>query len=138
MWRREPFFSPGKPQKDKVRMKTVRCILGRKIYHQKKNKTPDSTYLNWDSLHIKCICIIQHWIQWSTSKMNLPWGPFIKNVRKIFRKTNICNPLIRTRTCTYQDVRNVSFSENCAYVLNEWPHEKFKNSSCFKSHFIQP
>ena len=29
-------------------------------------------------------------------------------------------PLIRIRTCVYQGVRNVSFSENFAYVLNEW------------------
>ena len=36
-----------------------------------------------------------------------------------FRKTNISYPLMRTRTCVYQGVRNVSFSENFAYVLNE-------------------
>ena len=36
-------------------------------------------------------------------------GPSIKYVRKIFRKTNISNPLIRTQ--------NVSFSENFAYAL---------------------
>ena len=30
----------------------------------------------------------------------------------------LLTPLIRTRT--YQEVRNVSFSENFAYVLNEW------------------
>ena len=29
--------------------------------------------------------------------------------RHIFRKTNISNPLIRTRTCAYQGVRNVRF-----------------------------
>ena len=28
-------------------------------------------------------------------------------------------PPKRTRTCAYQGVRNVSFSENFAYVLNE-------------------
>ena len=28
--------------------------------------------------------------------------------------------LIRTRLCSYQRVRNVSFLENFAYVLNEW------------------
>ena len=41
---------------------------------------------------------------------------------KIFRKTNTSYPLIRARTCmcTYQGVRNVSFSENFSYVLNEW------------------
>ena len=31
--------------------------------------------------------------------------------RQIFRKTNISYPLIRTRTCAYQGVRNVRFSE---------------------------
>ena len=45
----------------------------------------------------------------------------IKYLRKIFRKTNISNPLICTRTCAYQGVRNVSFSGNFAYVLNGWP-----------------
>ena len=34
--------------------------------------------------------------------------------RQIFRKTNISYPLIRTRTCTYQGVENVRFSENLA------------------------
>ena len=29
--------------------------------------------------------------------------------------------LISTPTCLYQGVRNVSFSENFAYALNEWP-----------------
>ena len=34
--------------------------------------------------------------------------------RQIFRKTNTSYPLIRTRTCAYQKVRNVRFSENLA------------------------
>ena len=42
-------------------------------------------------------------------------------MRKIFRETNISNPLIRTRTCVYQGVRNVSFSENFVYIPNGWP-----------------
>ena len=29
-----------------------------------------------------------------------------------------------TRACVYQGVRIVSFSENFAYVLNEWSHGK--------------
>ena len=33
---------------------------------------------------------------------------------QIFRKTNISYPLIRTLACTYQEVRNVRFSENLA------------------------
>ena len=44
---------------------------------------------------------------------------FIQYVRKIFRKNNISYPLIRTRTCTYKGVRNVTFLENFADVLNE-------------------
>ena len=40
-------------------------------------------------------------------------------VCRIFRKTDISYPLIHTRTCAYQWVRNVSFSENFAYLLNE-------------------
>ena len=38
---------------------------------------------------------------------------------KIFEKTSISYSLIRTRKCEYQGVRNVSFSEIFAYVLNE-------------------
>ena len=41
-------------------------------------------------------------------------------MRKTFRKTNVSDPLIRTRACAYQGVTNVSFSENFAYVLNGW------------------
>ena len=36
-----------------------------------------------------------------------------------FQKTAIHYSLIHRRTCAYQSVRNVSFSENFAYVLNE-------------------
>ena len=33
-------------------------------------------------------------------------------------KENTCFKVAGSRTCAYQGVRNVSFSENCAYVLN--------------------
>ena len=39
---------------------------------------------------------------------------------KIIRKTNISYSLIRSRTCAYQGVRNVSFSENFENVLTKW------------------
>ena len=45
-------------------------------------------------------------------------GSSIKCVRKMFRKTNVSNPLISTRTCAYQGVRNDNFSDNFAYVPN--------------------
>ena len=38
----------------------------------------------------------------------------------MFRKTNIPYPLIRTCTCAYQQVRNISFSENFVHILNQW------------------
>ena len=36
------------------------------------------------------------------------------DVNPLFRKTNISYPMIRARTCAYQRVRNVRFSENLA------------------------
>ena len=42
-------------------------------------------------------------------------GSFIYYVRQIFPYS-----LIRIRTCVYQGVRNVSFSENFAMVIHEW------------------
>ena len=46
-------------------------------------------------------------------------GSFVYCVRKIFRKTNISYPLINTRACAYQGVRNVCFPENFENVLKE-------------------
>ena len=43
-------------------------------------------------------------------------------VRKIFRKTKISYLLICTRTCVYQGVRNVSFSENFACYKMDDPN----------------
>ena len=54
----------------------------------------------------------------------------------MFRKTNISYPLIRTPTCAYQGVRNVSFSENFAYVLHEWTI-LWKKSSNYVFLFLQ-
>ena len=43
---------------------------------------------------------------------------FQKNkARQIFRKANISYPLIRTRTCAYQWVRNIHFLENWACFI---------------------
>ena len=77
---------------------------------------PISLYWMWltecdvASINMKNYVIRQHitntWEHW----INL-WGSSIKYVRKIFRTTNISNHLLRTRTCEYQGVRNVSFSE---------------------------
>ena len=47
-------------------------------------------------------------------------GLSIEYIGNIFRKTSISYPLILTRSCEYHGVRNVSFSEKFADVLNEW------------------
>ena len=52
-------------------------------------------------------------------------GHPLSTYAKFSEKTDISNTLIRTRTCAYQGVRNVSFSENVAYVLNGWPRNGF-------------
>ena len=38
---------------------------------------------------------------------------------KFSKKTNISYPLIRTRTCAYQGLRNVIFPENFANVSDD-------------------
>ena len=47
-------------------------------------------------------------------------GTFHLVPTQIFRETNISYCLIRTGTSAYQGIRNVSFSENFAYVINQW------------------
>ena len=44
---------------------------------------------------------------------------FCKSISKIFRKTCISYPMMRTLMCAYQGVRNVSFSETFILVLNK-------------------
>ena len=62
---------------------------------------------SWGKLYRKCI-IVGNKVKGRVSKR-----VFQENkARQIFRKTNISYPLIRTRTCAYQGVRNVPFSEN--------------------------
>ena len=64
-----------------------------------------------------------------SSKSNMKWQKFSygfihfvrTHARKIFRKTNISYPLIRTLMRAYQGVRSVAFLENFARVLNGWP-----------------
>ena len=50
------------------------------------------------------------------NKITVRGHPF-STYAKFSGKLTFLNP-IRTRTCAYQGVRNVSFPENFAYVLN--------------------
>ena len=57
---------------------------------------------------------------------------------QIFLETNTSYTLIRTRTCAYQGLRNISFSENFAHVLSEWPFiSSFQKLTNFlNTHFV--
>ena len=67
---------------------------------------------------------IEHlwWLLLSKNNKNNKNNKLVLNnlvVRKIFRKTNIFYSLTRTRTCVYKRARNVSFTENFAFILNK-------------------
>ena len=52
---------------------------------------------------------------------------------QIFRKTNIYYPLIHTRTCAYQGVRNVGFPKNLAgfvFLKHLWPPCNVSKNTC--------
>ena len=71
-----------------------------------------------DQIKVKSTSLHIIIISGSLTKKLHQQGSSIQYVRKLFRKTNISYPLIRIRTCVYQGVRNVSFLDNFAYVLN--------------------
>ena len=48
------------------------------------------------------------------------WDNSFIALAKFSEKLILLAPLIRTRTCAYQEERNVSFSENFENVVNEW------------------
>ena len=61
-------------------------------------------------MHLKNVQIVGNKAEGQISK----WLFQEHKARQIFWKTNISYPLTRTRTCVYQGVRNVYFSENLA------------------------
>ena len=63
------------------------------------------------------------------------WDQPFSTYVKFSEKTNISNPLIRTRT--YHGGRNISFSENFAYVVNDALKLEYENVvSIFFDHRI--
>ena len=61
-------------------------------------------------------------------------GSSNKYIDKIFPKTDISYPLISTRTCAYQGVRIVSYTEHFACVLNEFEGEC---SPCYSERYLE-
>ena len=75
-----------------------------------------------------CIYLLKSFIRFETVLLHQAIGNKAKGriskrvfqedkVRQIFQKTNISYPLIHTRTCAYQRVRNIRFSENLVYFV---------------------
>ena len=78
---------------------------------------------------------------WNYNQQKVVVNVFIKkylfsHARKIFGKANISYPLIHTLTCVYHGVKNFSFSENFAYLLNEWSLRWYDCSSNVEIHFL--
>ena len=71
----------------------------------------------WLNVNLAMVLMLSVWFN---SVSNRPTGVIHLVSKQIFRKTDIAYPLIRTHTCASQRVRNVSFSENFAHVLNWW------------------
>ena len=82
-----------------------------------------------------CHCFLEERRHFSTAALSL--GPIyyvdLHLLRRFFWKINISYPLILTHTCANQRVRNINFSKNFAYALNQWPPSRQtaerKNSS---------
>ena len=56
------------------------------------------------------------------------WGHSFSTYGKFSKEKKTFLTHWKTRRCAYQWVRNVTFSENFAYVLNEWLLHKFQNT----------
>ena len=68
-------------------------------------------------LHVFLACLTLHLIG-NKAKERISKRVFQeKKARQIFRKTNIFYSMIRTRTCAYQGVKNIHFSENLVSFL---------------------
>ena len=72
--------------------------------------------MRWNISRFKRVQVEVYSKPWQISKIELfvKWVFQENKAHQIFRETNISYPLIRTRTCAYQGVRNVCFSENLA------------------------
>ena len=58
-------------------------------------------------------------------------GHPLSTYAKFSEKVTSLTPLIHTRRRAYQEVRNVSFSENLAYILNGWPPRRCSYDNSF-------
>ena len=67
---------------------------------------------------MKKLCKVSHYVG-NKTKGRISKRVFQENkARQIFRKANISYPLVQTRTCAYQRVKNVRFSENLACFVS--------------------
>ena len=91
------------------------CLKFRKVFsHKVRLGCSFVTHL----LPLQCVLFWNHMLSFLMFLRGHSLSTYAKFPEK--KPTNISNPLIRTRTCAYQGDKNVSFSENFAYVLNGW------------------
>ena len=75
--------------------------------------------LSWTRNELTFLLGFLIFFRWTISLRSMK-GSLIYYVRKIFQKSNIYYPLLRTRRSAYQGVRNIISSDNFTNVLNEW------------------
>ena len=71
---------------------------------------------------------VERWIfQWWTGFLRFSWYVTKDHSFSTYAKfsENISYPMVRTRTCVYHGVRNISFLENCAYLINQFHNGLF-------------
>ena len=88
-----------------------------KTFCRVHSKSKEVSYLSWQNkyCHLETTCGIKPKFVGNMAKGRISRRMFQENKgHQIFWKTNISYPLIRTRKCAYQGVRNVRFSKNLA------------------------
>ena len=88
-----------------------------KTFCRVHSKSKEVSYLSWQNkyCHLETTCGIKPKFVGNMAKGRISRRMFQENKgHQIFWKTNISYPLIRTRKCAYQGVRNIRFSKNLA------------------------
>ena len=98
-----------------------KSILPNVLKHLTWNKYVHNKSVWWNISHVATFLVLAIDKSISLPETTNLWRYISKTLEDgISRKTAISYPLIRTRTCAYQEVRNVSFSKYFAFMLNGW------------------
>ena len=98
--------------------KISKCSLSKAVENEAKSVTLECNIYNLEEFHYKGNITAQNNSGWLLVVFHFLFGFIHLVLTQNFPKNWHFLPPIRTRTCAYQGIRNVSFSENFAYVLN--------------------